>query len=56
MVIFWTFDSQNTLTDRPCKILFEKISHSQSVAYSSRLILLYIFFEKQNVILRILLY
>ena len=55
MVIFWTFDSQNTATDRLCKICFEQISHSQSVAYSSRLILLYIFSEKQNVIVRILL-
>ena len=44
MVIFWTFDSQNTATDRPCKIWFEQISHLRSVAYSSRLISLYIFF------------
>ena len=56
MAIFRTFDSQNTATDRPfTKIWFEQISHSRSVAYSSRLISLYIFFEKQNVILRILL-
>ena len=29
------------------------LKQSQSVAYSSRLMLLYIFFQKQNVILRI---
>ena len=34
MVFFWTFDSQNTATDRPCKIWFEQISHSRSIAYS----------------------
>ena len=43
---FWTFDTQNTATDWSCNIWFEQISHSQSVAYSPRLILLYLFFKK----------
>ena len=38
-MIFWTFDSQNTATNRPCKIW--------SVAYSSRFILLYIFLKNR---------
>ena len=50
---FWTFDSQNTTTDRPCTIWFEQISYWQTVAYNWRLMLSHIFFKKQNVILRI---
>ena len=47
--ICWTFDSQNTANDRPCKIWFHW-KRSQSVAYSSRLILLYIECDFENFI------
>ena len=40
MVIFWTFDNQ---TRQPIGHVKFDLKHSQSVAYSSRLILLYIF-------------
>ena len=55
----WSFFEHLTAKTRQTigrvNFLFEQISHSQTVAYSWRLILLDIFSKTQNVILRMLL-